>query len=108
MEVNGLQVIGIAAAVGKRLLTVRSWRRRYVAKRVDGLLKEETSEPRRKKLKAEKIKQVVDMTLQQKQTNATDWSLSGMVEAVGLSRSSIQRIWSKHGLKKHLIETFKI
>ena len=29
---NGLQAIGIAAAVGKSLLTVRRWRRRYVAK----------------------------------------------------------------------------
>ena len=31
-----------------------------------------------------------------------------MAAEVGLSRSSIQRIWSKHGLKPHLIETFKI
>ena len=48
------------------------------------------------------------MTLHQKPANATHWSLSGMAAAVGLSRSSIQRIWSKHGLKPHLIETFKI
>jgi hypothetical protein len=33
---------GIAAAVGKSLLTVRRWRRRYVAKGVDGLLKDAT------------------------------------------------------------------
>ena len=108
LAANGLQAIGIAAAVGKSLLTVRRWRRRYVAKRVDGLLKDATRPPRRKPLTAEKIKQVVDMTLHQKPTNATHWSLSGMAAAVGLSRSSIQRIWSKHGLKPYLIETFKI
>ena len=96
---NGLQAIGIAAAVGKSLLTVRRWRRRYVAKGVDGLLKDATRPPRRKPLTGEKIKQVVDMTLHQKPTNATHWSLSGMAAEVGLSRSSIQRIWSKHGLK---------
>ena len=108
LAANGLQAIGIAAAVGKSLLTVRRWRRRYVAKGVDGLLKDATRPPRRKPLTAEKIKQVVDMTLHQKPANATHWSLSGMAAAVGLSRSSIQRIWSKHGLKPHLIETFKI
>ena len=48
------------------------------------------------------------MTLHQKPANATHWSLSGIAAAVGLSRSSIQRIWSKHALKPHLIETFKI
>src|SRR6516225_1076182 len=108
LAANGLQAIGIAAAVGKSLLTVRRWRRRYVTKGVDGLLKDATRPPRRKPLTAEKIKQVVDMTLHQKPANATHWSLSGMAAAVGLSRSSIQRIWSKHGLKPHLIETFKI
>ena len=107
LAANGLQAIGIAAVVGKSLLTVRRWRRRYVPKGVDGLLKDATRPPRRKPLTAEKIKQVVDMTLHQKPANATHWSLSGMAAAVGLSRSSIQRIWSKHGLKPHLIETFK-
>ena len=32
LAANGLQAIGIAAAVGKSLLTVRRWRRRYVAR----------------------------------------------------------------------------
>jgi hypothetical protein len=36
---DGLTAEGISAAVSKSLLTVRRWRRRYVAKEVDGLLK---------------------------------------------------------------------
>jgi transposase len=99
LAADGLQAIAIAAAAGKSLLTVRRWRRRYLAKGVDGLLKDATRPPRRKPLTAEKIKQVVDMTLHQKPSNATHWSLSSMAAATGLSRSSIQRIWSKHGLK---------
>src|ERR1700680_929210 len=39
---DGVTAEGIAAAVGKSLLTVRRWRRRYVAKGVDGLLKDAT------------------------------------------------------------------
>jgi transposase len=39
---NGLTADGIAAAVGKSLLTVRRWRRRYMTEGVDGLLKNAT------------------------------------------------------------------
>ena len=61
----GLKAVEIAACVGKSVLTVRRWRRRYVGKGVDGLLKDATRPPRRKPLTAEKIGQVVDMTLHQ-------------------------------------------
>ena len=105
---DGLTAEAIAAAVGKSLLTVRRWRRRHMAEGIEGLLKDATRPSRIKPLSPETIKRVVDMTLHQKPTNATHWSLSGMAAEVGLSRSSIQRIWSKHGLKPHLIETFKI
>ena len=42
---DGLQAIAIAAAVGKSVLTVRRWRRRYAAKGVEGLLKDATDHP---------------------------------------------------------------
>lgn len=48
---DGLTAEAIAAAVGKSLLTVRRWRYRYVAKGVDGLLKDATR-PSRVKLLA--------------------------------------------------------
>src|SRR6516225_4561915 len=63
-------------AVGKSLLTVRRWRRRYMAKGVDGLLKAATRPPGRKPLTAETIKRVVHMTLHEKPPNATQWSLA--------------------------------
>ena len=103
---DGLTAEGIAAAVGKSLLTVRRWRRRYVAKGVDGLLKDATRPSRVKPLTPEKIKQVVHMTLHEKPPNATQWSVRSM--AAGISYSSVQRIWHAHGLKPHLVRTFKV
>jgi transposase len=105
---DGLTAVAIAAAVGKSVLTVRRWRRRYVGKGVCGLLKDATRPPRRKPLAAEKIKQVVHMTLHETPRNATHWSVRSMAAAAGLSRSSVQRIWRAHGLKPHLVETFKV
>jgi transposase len=105
---EGLNAGQIAAAVGKSVLTVRRWRRRYMAKGVDGLLKDATRPPRRAPLAAEKVKQVVEMTLHERPPNATHWSLRTMAAAVDLSYSSVQRIWRAHGLKPHLTRTFKV
>ena len=104
---DGLTTEGIAAAVDKSMLTVRRWRRRFVAKEMDGLL--DATRPSRVKLLApEKINQVVHMTLHTKPPNATHWSLRSMAAAAGVSCSSVQRIWCAHGLKPHLVETFKV
>jgi transposase len=105
---DGLTAEGIAATVGKSLLTVRRWRRRYVAKGVDGLVKDATRRSRVKPLTSEKIKQVVDMTLHEKPPNATQWSVRSMAAAAAVSYSSVQRIWRAHGLKPHLIKAFKV
>ena len=68
--------------------------RRFLAKGVAGLLKDASRPPRRKPLTAEKIAEVVHMTLHAKPPDATHWSVRSMAAAVGLSPSSIQRIWS--------------
>lgn len=108
LAAEGLKAKAIAAATGKSQLTVRRWRRRFLAKGVDGLLKDATRPPRRKPLSAEKIAEVVHRTLHTKPPNATHWSIRSMAVAVGLSPSSIQRIWRAHGLKPHLTKTFKL
>ena len=101
---DGLTAEGIAAVVDKSLLTVRRWRRRYVAKRVDGLLKDATRPSRVKPLSAGKIAQVAHRTLHEKPPNATQWSVRSMAKAAGISYSSVQRIWHAHGLKPHLVK----
>lgn len=108
LAAEGLPAFAIAAATGKSRLTVRRWRRRFMAKGVEGLLKDASRPPRRKPLTAEQIAEVVRMTLHTKPPNATHWSVRTMAAAAGLSHSSIQRIWSAHGLKPHLVKTFKL
>jgi len=105
----GERPVAVAAVVGKSLLTVRRWRRRYRDKGVEGLLKDATRPPRRKPLSAETVKRVIDLTLNTKPPGgATQWSVRSMAKAAGLSHSSIQRIWKAHGLKPHLWRTFKL
>src|SRR5258708_37498381 len=72
---DGLTAEGISAAVGKSLLTVRRWRRRYAVRGVDGLLKDATRPSRVKPLTPEKIRQLGDMTPLEKPPDATHSSL---------------------------------
>jgi len=50
----------------------------------------------------------VRKTTQQTPPNATHWSTRTMAAATGISERSVRRIWRQHGLKPHLVRTFKI
>jgi DDE superfamily endonuclease/Homeodomain-like domain len=39
---------------------------------------------------------------------AMHWSVRSMAEEMGISHTSVQRIWAEHGLKPHLVRSFKI
>lgn len=105
---SGAKAGEIAGLVSKSAPTIRRWRRRFVAKGVDGLLRDASRPPRLKPLPAKKVQQVIDMTTQQKPPDATHWSIRSMAAAAGISRSSVQRIWRSHGLKPHRVKTFKL
>jgi transposase len=105
---DGMGALEVAAEVGTSVLTVRRWRRRYRDKGVAGLLKDATRPARKKPLSAQTINKIVNMTLHEKSPMATHWSLRSMAKASGVSPSSVQRIWKAHGLKPHLVRTFKL
>jgi transposase len=58
-------------------------------------------------LSPEKEAEVIRKTLQSPQ-HATHWSCRRMAKASGVSKASVQRIWNAHGLKPHLVKTFKL
>jgi transposase len=87
--------------------TVGKWRRRFVAKRLEGLL----DEPRRGtglRLSDREVERVLTMTLETMPREATHWSTRSMAKASGLSRSSVNRIWRAFALAPHRSETFKL
>jgi transposase len=58
-------------------------------------------------LAAIKLK-VVEKTVKERPANATHWSVRTMAAEMGISHTSVQRIWNEHGLKPHLARTFKV
>jgi hypothetical protein len=60
---------------------------------VDGLLKDATRPPGRKPLTARKIKQVVNLTLNEKPPDGTHWRERTMAARAGIAPSSVHKIW---------------
>jgi transposase len=105
--IEGMANHAIAKKHGVSRPTVLLWRGRFEKGGPEALLKEL---PRRgpPRLPPEKVRAVVEATLHSKPPNATHWSVRTMAKVQGISPAAVQRIWSAHKLKPHLVETFKL
>ncbi|MDP3064352.1 MAG: IS630 family transposase [Chloroflexota bacterium] len=88
--------------------TITRWRQRYEAAGAGGLVKDKSRPGRKRRIEECKVREVVERTLGEKPHEATHWSTRSMAKAAGLSPASVQRIWKAHGLKPHLVRTFKL
>jgi len=104
----GVGTMSIVRALGKSKPTVWRWQQRFVAQGIAGLERDATRPGRKPPLAPAVIAQVVDKTLHERPPAATQWSTRTMARAVGLSQTSVRRIWNAHGLKPHLTRGFKL
>ncbi len=96
----------VARDVGVSRLTVGRWRRRFVLKRLNGLLDEpRPGAPRT--ITDEQVERVVRWTLETAPRDATHWSTRAMARRSGLSQSAVSRLWRAFALQPHRVETFK-
>lgn len=97
----------VAKAVGCSQPSVCKWRERYRVGGVEALL----DEPRPgavRRATDEKVEEVITKTLETTPRGQTHWSQRQMAKEVGLSQTTIHRIWRTFGLQPHRSETFKL
>jgi transposase len=76
---------------------------------VEGLLRDKTRPSRIPPLGAEVAARVVTLTTTgEPPGETTHWTAGAMAAAIGISASSVQRIWRAHGLQPHRVRTFKL
>src|SRR3984893_14126979 len=105
---EGLANTAIAGRLGVSPSSVVAWRERFAA---EGLAKFGEVRPgrgRKPSIPVEKVDAIVHATLHDRPLGETHWSCRSLAEAQGVSKATVQRIWSARGLQPHRTETFKL
>ena len=108
MASEGASNSAIARALGVSRPTVIMWRERFRANGPQALWEVKPGRGRKRAISAEKVKEIVQATTQTTPPGETHWSCRSMARAQGVSPATVQRIWDAHGLKPHLLRTFKL
>jgi transposase len=108
MTADGIGTIAIMRQTGKSKVTVWRWQERFMAQGVDGLLRDKTRPSRIPPLPATVHERTVAVTLTDPPAEVTHWTAEMMAKKVGISVSSVRRIWRTHGLQPHRVRQFKL
>ena len=108
LTAEGLGTNAIMRETGKAKTCVWRWQERFAAEGFDGLLRDKTRPSRVPPLDPSVAERIVALTMEAPPGEATHWTGAAMAEAVGVSVSSVQRIWRAHGLQPHRVRRFKL
>jgi len=105
---DGIGTNEIMRRIGKSKTCVWRWQERYAEEGFEGLLRDKTRPSRIAPLGAEVAERVVALTLTDPPAETTHWTAAMMANRVGISVSSVQRIWRAHGLQPHRVRQFRL
>ncbi len=108
LSATGMGTNAIMREAGKSRPCVWRWQERFAEEGVEGLLRDKTRPSRIAPLPPEVAERVVELTFTAPRGEATHWTGAMMAEAVGISVSSVHRIWRAHGLQPHRVRPFKL
>lgn len=99
------------ADIAKRLdvspFTVGTWRKRFLAHRIEGL-HDELRSGRPRSLEDEEVATLINKALQTKPANATHWSVRSFAKEATITPSMAHRLFTLFGLQPHRTESFKL
>jgi transposase len=98
----------IARELGTNRKTVTLWRARFAEAGLESLWEIAPGRGRKPTYGPEKIKAIVDATLQTKPAGMTHWSCRQMAMTQEVSESTVSNIWRSHNVKPHRVKRFKL
>ena len=112
MAGDGLTNKEIAASLGIDGNKVGRWRTRFADAGLPGIEKERprggNHGGKDSREQAKLRGRIIEATTQTTPEDATHWSCRSMARHLGTTHSLVNRVWRSHGLKPHLIRTFKL
>jgi len=104
---EGLANHVLARDLSTSLPTVLSWRKRYEREGLGGLFTDRPRSGRPKRISEKREAAIVEATIKTVPRDATHWSVRTMAASQKVSSATVQRIWKKHKLQPHRVESFK-
>lgn len=98
----------IAAALGCTRRTVGIWRTRFAEQRLAGIEQDAPRGGRTPSVRSATEAEIIAKTTRETPPNATQWSTRTLAKAVGVSKDTVQRVWSDNGLQPHRTKGFKV
>ncbi|MGB8011548.1 MAG: IS630 family transposase [Terriglobales bacterium] len=97
----------LARQLSTTVPTVLLWRRRYEADRLAGIIEDQPRSGRPKRISEAVEDAIVKATMKTTPKDATHWSVRAMAQCQAVSPATVYRIWQKHKLQPHRVESFK-
>jgi len=108
LSADGCGTMELTRRAGTSKTSVWRWQNRFLAEGVPGLLRDKTRRSRIPALSADVQARVVAATQAAPVGKSTHWTSVAMAKHIGISVSSVQRIWRAHGLQPHKMRLFKL
>lgn len=108
LTADGCGTMELTRRSGTSKTSVWRWQERFLAEGVAGLLRDKTRRSRIPPLSADIQARVVTATQTAPPGETSHWTSGAMARHIGLSVSSVQRIWRKNGLQPHKTRLFKL
>jgi transposase len=89
------------------MTTVLLWRKRYETDGLAGLFADRPRSGRPRRISEDKEAAIVEATIKTVPKDATHWSVRAMASRQKVSPATVLRIWKKHKLQPHRVESFK-
>lgn len=105
LAAQGLDNESIATELGIGRVQVGRWRSRYAQGGLEAIERDLPRGGRPPKVDAAEIVRRTTQTLPEA---ATHWSTRTLADELGVSDTTVWRVWQAHGLKPHRVKTFKV
>lgn len=104
---DGMSNADIAKHLDASPFTVGTWRKRFLADRIQGL-HDELRPGRPRSMNDEEVATFINKALQTKPSNATHWSVRSFAKEANVTSSMTHRLFQIFGLQPHRTESFKL
>lgn len=102
LAAQGWQNKDIAEQVKLDRRQVALWRRRFIEGGVQALLQDAPRSGRAPSVTSAVESHILRTTLYEQPAAARQWSARTLASRLGLSATTIRRVWQRHGIKPHL------